>query len=405
MMRSMFSGVSGLRNHQVRMDVIGNNIANVNTVGFKSSRVTFQEVFSQVIRGASSPTDTRGGTNPQQVGLGMTVAGIDTLHTQGNLQITGKMTDLSIQGNGFFILEQGGQQYYTRAGAFDVDGNGYLINPSDGSRVQGWMATSGTLPLRDVSSLGAVRISPGQTVAASATTALEYSQNLDAGAANGDTHVTSIDVFDSLGCKHNLVMTFTKTGANAWNWSCAVDGVAEENGTLTFAATGALTSSTGGPITINPTTGADPMSITPTFTGLTQYAGECTATTSGRDGYVMGSLESFTIDATGTVTGVFSNGETMILAQVAMASFANPAGLINKGGGMYADSNNSGVRQLGQAGTGGRGQIAPGALEMSNVDLSQEFTNMIVTQRGFQANSRIITTSDEMLQELVNLKR
>ena len=387
------------------MDVIGNNIANVNTVGFKSSRVNFQEVFSQVIRGASSPAEGRGGTNPQQVGLGMSVASIDTLHGQGNLQITSKMTDLAIQGNGFFVLEKGGQQLYTRAGAFDIDGEGYLINPADGALVMGWPATAGVLPLQDISNLGPVRISPGQIVPAASTDALEFGQNLDSGAAVGDTQVTSVDVFDSLGTPHNLEMTFTKTAANTWDWSAEIDGTAVGNGTLAFHPTGELDAVTGGPLTYNPTTGADPMTMNIDLAAITQYDGESTATVTTRNGYVMGSLESFTIDATGTVTGVFSNGETMILAQVATASFANPAGLLNFGSGMYGESNNSGVRLLGQAGTGGRGRIAPGALEMSNVDLSQEFTNMIVTQRGFQANSRIITTSDEMLQELVNLKR
>jgi flagellar hook protein FlgE len=401
--------VSGLRNHQVRMDAIGNNIANVNTVGFKAGRVTFEEVFSQVIRGASSPTDDRGGTNPQQIGLGVSVASIDTLFTQGNLQISGKMTDLSIQGNGFFVLRDAGQFVYTRAGAFDIDGDGYLINPSSGSRVMGWTADNGILPLRDASSLGPIRVALGQSIPAQATTSLAYSGNLDAGAGVGDQHVTSIDVFDSLGTKHTLVMTFEKTADNEWSWTADVQGLVlgGATGTLTFDANGDLTGTTGGPITFDPGTGAEPLSITPEFDAVTQYVSTSgsTCTTTGRDGYAMGALESFTIDAMGTITGVFSNGVTLPLAQVAIASFANPAGLINLGSSMYAESNNSGVRQLGQAGNGGRGQIAPGALEMSNVDLSQEFTNMIITQRGFQANSRIITTSDEMLQELVNLKR
>lgn len=404
MMRSMFAGVSGLRNHQIRMDVIGNNIANVNTVGFKTSRVTFQEVFSQMIRGAGSPTPEQGGTNPQTVGLGMSVAGIDVQHTQGNLQTGGKMTDLAVQGGGFFVLERAGQLSYTRAGAFDVDGLGYLVNPADGSRVLGWSATAGVLPLADRSGLGPIVISPGQTVPATATDAITFARNLDASGAVGAQHVISIDVYDSLGSRHNMTLTYAKTGTNAWSWTATVGAATVGTGTLTFADTGELTGSTGGPITFSPT-GAAPMSITPDFDAMSQYAAASTATATGRNGYVMGSLESFSIDNTGTITGVFSNGETMILAQVALVSFANPAGLVSRGGGSYAESNNSGVPQLGAPGTGGRGSIAPNSLEMSNVDLSQEFTNMIVTQRGFQANSRIITTSDEMLQELVNLKR
>lgn len=407
MMRSMFSGVSGLRNHQVRMDVIGNNIANVNTVGFKSGRVTFQEVFSQVIRGASSPGEELGGTNPQQVGLGMAVSSIDTLFTQGNLQMTGKMTDLAIQGNGFFVLEDGGQNAYTRSGAFDIDGAGYLIDPSSGRRVLGWVASGGILPTGDVSNLSAVRISPGQNVPAKASGALAYGGNLDASSAAGDKHVTSIDVIDSLGARHTIVMTFEKTADNQWSWSASSGELTlgGATGTLTFGVTGALTASTGGPITFTPGNGSDAMTIAPDFGGVHQYVSTSTASATSRDGYGVGALVSFTIDSTGTITGVFSNGVTLPMAQVAVASFANPAGLLNRGGSLYSGSNNSGVPQLGSAGTGSRGQIAPGALEMSNVDLSQEFTNMIVTQRGFQANSRIISTSDEMLQELVNLKR
>lgn len=403
----MFSGVSGLRNHQVRMDVIGNNIANVNTVGFKAGRVTFQEVFSQVIRGTSPPDDELGGTNPQQIGLGMAVSSIDTLFTQGNLQMTDKMTDLAIQGNGFFVLEDGGQFAYTRAGAFDIDGAGYLIDPGSGRRVLGWAADAGILPMRDVSNLGPVRISPGQSVPAKPTSALTYGGNLNAGAAIGDKHVTSIDIFDSLGAKHTLVMTFEKTADNQWSWTAAVGEIVLGGaaGTLTFGPTGELTVSTGGPITFDPGNGADSLSIAPDLANVNQYVSNSTCSAVSRDGYGVGVLVSFTTDPAGTITGVFSNGVTLALAQVAVASFANPAGLINQGGSLYRESNNSGVRQLGQAGTGNRGQIASGALEMSNVDLSQEFTNMIVTQRGFQANSRIISTSDEMLQELVNLKR
>jgi flagellar hook protein FlgE len=403
----MFSGVSGLRNHQVRMDVIGNNIANVNTVGFKAGRVTFQEIFSQVIRGVSSPDEDLGGINPQQVGLGMAVSSIDTLFTQGNLQMTGKMTDLALQGNGFFVLADGGQTAYTRSGAFDVDGAGYLIDPASGRRVLGWIADGGILPPGDASNLAPVRITSGQSLPAKATSAFAYGGNLDASASVGDKHVTSTEVIDSLGARHTAVVTFEKTAANQWSWSAQVGELVlgGGTGTLTFGPSGALTASTGGPITFTPGTGADSLSLTPNFDGLHQYASSSTAGAVSRDGYGVGALVSFTIDSTGTITGIFSNDVTLPLAQVAMACFANPAGLINRGGGIYTSSNNSGVPQIGAAGTSSRGQIAPGTLEMSNVDLSQEFTNMIVTQRGFQANSRMISTSDEMLQELVNLKR
>ncbi len=481
MMRSLFAGVSGLRNHQIRLDVIGNNIANVNTVGFKAGRLNFQEVFNQTIRGAASPQGGRGGTNPQQIGLGMSVASIDTVQTQGNLQISGKMTDLAVQGAGFFMLGEAaaGQKpeprYYTRDGSFDLDSEGYLIQPANGLKVLGWMADDqGALPVKDKDNLGFLQVAVGRSKSPTATTTLRYSHNLEATATPGSSFVTSVDVYDSLGNIHSVTMNFqkgrqntftgdgstvtftlsplpvlngtevvtvngvTKTrgvdyninyatgqvtfttapaagdsivigymdGQNRWYWTASWKGTAVGSGDLDFSNSGAFVGQTGGPITFTPTNpDAATLSITPDFSKLTSYASASTASATYRDGYPMGALETFTIDSTGTITGVYSNGLTQVIGQVALASFSNPGGLIKAGENLYTESNNSGIKQVGEAATGGRGRISPGTLEMANVDLSQEFTSMIVTQRGFQANSRVITTSDEMLQELVNLKR
>ncbi len=404
MMRSMYTGVSGLRNHQIRLDVIGNNIANVNTVGFKRSRTTFQDIFYQTMRGASSPQGGRGGTNPIQVGLGMSVGSVDTIHSQGNLQTTGKMTDLAIQGSGFFILSDGDNTYFTRAGNFNRDQLGYLVNPSDGLRVQGWMASGGVFPALTEDNLTDIRIPIGETVGAKATTRIAYDQNLDAATTVGTGYLKPVQVFDSQGTTHTVTVTFTKTGANAWDWSAEVGGVPAGNGTITFDTDGRFLNQTGGPVVFDAGQAGN-VTIDLDFSGVTQYAGSTTVQASERDGYPMGTLESFKIDANGVITGVYSNGQSQKLAQVALANFSNPGGLSKLGRNLYQESNNSGISQIGQAGTGGRGTIAPGSLEMSNVDLAKEFTDMIVTQRGFQANSRIITTSDEMLQELVNLKR
>ncbi|MEW6723378.1 MAG: flagellar hook protein FlgE [Bacillota bacterium] len=407
MMRSLFAGVSGLRNHQIRMDVIGNNIANVNTMGFKAGRVSFQEVFNQTIRGASSALGNRGGTNPQQVGLGMNVGSIDTLQTQGNLQLTGKMTDMAIQGNGFFVLNSGAGLVYGRAGNFDLDANGWLTNPGNGMKVMGWMAnTNGVLPVTDESNLSELRIPVGQPIAGKATTQVVYSQNLDSRTAAGSSWVTSVGVYDEKGATHAVTVTFTRTGTpNQWDWSASGTGVTG-SGIVTFNPDGSYASMTGGPIVVDLTAeGTTDISFGLDLGRMTQGAEPSTASAVERDGYPMGSLETFTIDASGTITGVFSNGLNQKLGQIAVCSFSNPGGLLRQGDNVYVESNNSGLRQIGQAGTGGRGIIAPGSLEMSNVDLSLQFTDMIITQRGFQANSRIITTSDEMLQELVNLKR
>lgn len=419
MMRSMFAGVSGLRNHQTRMDVIGNNIANVNTIGYKKARVTFQDILSQNIRGASSPTATRGGTNPMQVGLGMTINTIDTIHTQGSSETTGKVTDMMVDGDGFFIVGDGTNRFYTRAGNFDFDAVGNLINTS-GLLVQGWMADSqGNIDT--TVAISGIKIPKGQSIQPKATENATFVNNLDAGTPQYDNTVTppvgvvatTLEIYDSLGNAYNLPIEFRKT-ANSNEWSVVVD----PQGTFTAATLAVTTTSNlifdgngnykAGDLTIdltNFTNGANDQSIKVDLTKITQYAGESNVEPNFQDGYASGVLNGYAIDSSGVITGQFSNGLTKQLAQVALANFNNPAGLMKVGGNLFTQSNNSGNAQIGAAGTGGRGEISPGKLEMSNVDLSQEFTDMIITQRGFQANSRIITVSDEMLQELVNLKR
>ena len=745
MMRSMFAGVTGLRNHQIRMDAIGNNIANVNTVGYKASRVSFQDTLNQTLRGASAPTTNRGGINALQVGLGMNLASIDVLHTQGNLQNTGKITDCSIQGDGFFILSDGHKEYYTRAGNFNMERDGRLVNPSNGLIVRGWMADingaiNTNMPITNI------RIPVGQTIAPIATTQIEFGGNLAAntnvnleymtqsitdasgdhsatityslkpigfneyeyeavvqggsitngagykgilklnengviisnspggsfevtptngtpvlitgpeigqlmgdsfkahatgtlqrstltgftgvapfqfedtlvdvegnvaylqyqitatsipnrfqwrivedpaypsstdiieggigtfewdssrgiynvsdvttivrsttagalditinppsamsgpptftvverapeiipagvvnipgfagaddytydlknaagellttlkfnvteptagtyswtlstdngsilsggsgsfgGTLSGDDTVIRLDngvtitlgampnaatpafgvcrivgedagqvqitipkpvmtmtrVYDSLGNDHLLITTATKVDDNSWIWS-TVDEYDNPigGGRITFSNEGELISYTGGPITFTPP-GALTVRVNPDFSDLSQYAGALDNermalsdfTSPYQDGYPMGQLQGFNIDKSGRIVGVFSNGMNQNLGQLAVASFTNPAGLTRVGDTMFEESSNSGQPQVGQAGQGSRGTITPGTVEMSNVDLSQEFTDMIMTERGFQSNSRVITTSDEMLQELVNLKR
>lgn len=412
MMRSMFSGVTGLRNHQVKMDVIGNNIANVNTVGFKKSRVTFQDTLSQTMRGAASPQGNRGGTNPMQVGLGMTIASIDTIHSSSSAEYTGNMTDLSIEGDGYFIVGDGLDMFYTRAGNFGFDENGNLINTANGLKVMGWQDTEKHEVPTDKSpqSIGSIEIRKGMMIPASATTEISFAKNLNAETENNGTYSLPFKVYDSLGCAHNLTIEFEKTNANEWGYNITstdsnVTNIANNTGTITFDNDGNCNIPAGGTMTFDLANGADNMSLSIDFSGITQYAKETNVDLSYQNGYPAGTLTDITIDTAGVITGIFDNGYNRQLAQVALANFDNPAGLIKAGQNMYRYSNNSGEPQIGESGTSGRGAIAPGYLEMSNVDLSEEFTQMIITQRGFQANSRIITTSDEMLQELVNLKR
>ncbi|HET7276016.1 MAG TPA: flagellar hook protein FlgE [Longimicrobiaceae bacterium] len=413
-MRSLFSGVSGLRNHQIRMDVIGNNVANVNTVAFKAGRVTFKEGFAQLLRGASAPQGEQGGINPAQIGLGMEVGSVDTLFNQGNLESTGNNTDLAIQGDAFFVVAKGDQRFYTRAGNFVLDAEGRLVSGTNGMRVQGRMATEGVLG----QTIEDITLPTGQTTPASASTMATIGGNLDASAAVGAEVSTSITVYDSLGDEHELKIDFTKTAANQWSWtvdntSLGTPPPAVTNGTgvLDFDGSGNLTTAVPLPtMSWTPTNGADAFSVdlnlgAGSSAGLTQFAGASNAVLKDQDGYTAGSLQSFVIDPTGTITGAFSNGTSLVLGQIAIADFNNPGGLVRAGDNMYNISPNSGDPMVGFASADSESSIASGVLEMSNVDLTQEFTSMIIAQRGFQANGRVITSADEMLQEVVNLKR
>ncbi len=413
MMRSLFSGVSGLKNHQVRMDVIGNNIANVNTLGFKAGRVTFKEGFAQLLEGASSPSEGQGGTNPRQLGLGMQIGSMDTIFTQGNLETTGALTDLAIQGDAFFVVSRGNENMYTRAGNFELDADGRLVSSTNGYRVQGRMAVDGAL----TQSVGDLRLPVGQQSRASATSLASIGGNLNASAEIGTQVESAITVYDNQGSQHELKVVFEKSAANEWTLTVdesELGGTVSMNGSnvLTFDPdTGLLTAPSSDPtISFTPTGATAAVDITLQLgaghvAGLTQYAGTTSAALQEQDGHTAGTLQGFSIDRTGTILGAFSNGTSMVLGQIAMASFNNPGGLTRSGDNLYSISGNSGAPQVEFASENSASSIASGALEMSNVDLTQEFTNMIVAQRGFQANSRVITSTDEMLQEVVNLKR
>lgn len=280
MMRSMFAGVSGMRSNQMLMDVVGDNIANVNTSGYKASRVVFQDTLSQLLRDGSAGSASAGSTNPSQVGLGVHVGAVDTIQTQGAIQNTGRATDLAIQGAGMFVMDVNGTQMYTRSGSFNVDANNHLVD-SSGSMLMGWSATGGVLP----------------------------------GIAGAPTDL-QIPADDGAGNK----------------------------------------------------------------------------------------LQSFSIAEDGKITGVYG-GTPLVVGQVAMASFSNAAGLVAMGDGHFRAGPAAGTPQYDVAGASGIGTLSAGALEMSNVDLAQEFTNMMIAQRAFQANTKVITSADDMLQDLVHLKR
>lgn len=393
MLRSLFSGISGLRSHQTMLDVTGNNIANVNTTGYKSSQTQFQDTLSQVLQNAGAPQAGVGGTNPAQVGLGVRVAGITTNFTQGAAQLTGRSTDMMIQGDGFFVVSKGGQNFYTRAGSFDFDSSGQMVLPGDGALVQGWAAVNGVVDTN--TALTDLRVPTGALMPARATTKAPFAGNLQQDAAVGTILDRTVKAYDATGNARQIALTFTKS-ATGWSLA-ATDGAATVTpGALTFdPTTGALTSA--GTFTLG--------GVNVDISKITGFAGLDSVKPGIQDGYSAGQLQSFALGADGTITGAFSNGLKQVIGRMALAGFNNPAGLSKAGGSLYTTSVNSGDPQVGIAGGAGRGTLAGGALEMSNVDLSSEFTQLIIAQRGFQANSRVITTSDEVLQELVNLKR
>lgn len=423
MIRSMFSAVSGLRNHQTMMDVVGNNISNVNTSGFKSSTTVFQDVLSQVLRGGGAATALQGGTNPATVGLGSRVAGITTNFSQGALQLTGRATDFAIQGDGFFAVNQGGNVLYTRAGSISADALGRLVT-QDGAFLQGWQgnATGGINTNGPITNLV---IPVGDIIAPVQTGTVQLGGNLPSTADVGDVIANSVEVYDQQGNPVTVRFEFTKTAANSWNAvyrfvdatgvlqpTPPAAGAAITGGALTFGADGELTSGfnltiPGG--TVPGFAAADDITVNLGGAGapnrLTQFGEMSTLAVLDQDGSAAGSLQSFTVGQDGTILGAYSNGRNRAIGQIAMATFNNPEGLEKVGGSNYRATVNSGLPQLGVAGQGGRGLISVGTLEMSNVDLAAEFTNLIVAQRGFQANSRVVTTSDELLQEVVNLKR
>ena len=389
MLRSLYSGISGLRAHQAMLDVTGNNIANVNTAGFKASSTQFQDTLSQMTQGAGAPQAETGGTNPAQIGLGVRVAGVSTNFSQGSSQNTGRATDMMISGDGFFITSKAGQQLYTRAGAFDMDAAGRLVSP-DGGILQGWSAANGAV--NPGGPVGPIALSPNTTSAAVATTKASLDGNLPSDAVVGTSVERQVKVYDADGASRSLTLTFSRS-AGGWDVAGTDAKGATGTSTLTFA-NGALTS--GGAMIVG--------GITVDMSTVTGFAAMSTLTVGSQNGSEAGKLESFTLGGDGSLIGSFSNGAKQVLARVALARFTNPGGLEKAGSSTYVATANSGAAQLGAPGDAGLGTLTAGALEMSNVDLSQEFTNLIVAQRGFQANARIITTSDEVLQELTNLK-
>lgn len=543
LLNSLIAGVSGLRNHQAMMDVIGNNIANVNTIGFKGSRVTFSDTFNQFIRAGSNPTSANGGTNSFQIGLGMKINSIDRNWNQGTFERTGITTDLALQGPGMFILKNNGETYFSRSGAFTIDASGNLVNPANGAIVQGKMATKdGVVP--PGTNLEDIILDPTMRLPAVATTKISWGGNLDSTATitrsenyvqsgninsklsvgetitdsniifdewgneytfesvyektadntynlsyeikdtdgnvvldsggtmevvfdattgkmttidgapaaaisiadsslglefnydptevtqtdNTSTVASTVDdnreptivngsltVYDSLGNAHTLTIKFTKISDNNWNWKAEVPetsgALSGNKGTMSFNADGSINTISPNPplLTFTPAGGASSAIVEidfgSGFNGITQTSQDAVVSALSQNGSAAASLTNFSIDQNGFIVGVFSNGQSKKLAQIMLASFSNLNGLSSVGENMFSISANSGEPIIGEPGESSGTTIQAGVLEQSNVDLSEEFTKMIVSQRGFQASARVITTSDQLLQEITNLIR
>jgi flagellar hook protein FlgE len=416
MIRSMYTAISSLSLQQKYLDVVSNNLANANTTGYKAGRVLSQDQFSQMMSPGSAPTATQGGVNPTQIGLGVNLGYISSNFTQGVLQSTGRNMDLGIQGDGFFIYGKDNRRY-SREGSMSLDMDGNLVNSASGLRTQGWQADATgkidtDLPVDDI------KIDTEKTLAkASANVVL--GGNLSSTATSATPITISMGVYDSLGALQTAQVRFTRGGTaavptNTWTWQVmdtttvpAVPGTGD--GTITFDANGQidLTASVpGADVDVPVSSGADPLAPTIDFSKLTQLASANSVTVTSQDGLSAGTVSDVYISPdSGIISLTYSNGMTEQVGQVALARFTNPAGLMKSEGTSFTAGLNSGDAQVGTASSGGRGSIASSYLEASNVDMAQEFTNMILAQRGFQASSRVITTSDEILQELVNLKR
>jgi flagellar hook protein FlgE len=424
MIGSLYSGISGLKANTSAMSVIGDNIANVHTTGFKSSNVSFANVFSSSL-----------GQSDMQVGRGVTMSGIAANWNSGTMETTSTVTDLAINGQGMFIVNDsaGTAQYYTRAGQFEFDNEGYLVN-EDGFYVQGYpIDTSG-----NVGALSNISLPSGMSVP-SATTEITMGLNLDASAADTDTYDTTVTVYDSLGNPVDLTFNFERndppTGAGAIEWEyyvtssggATITPATGSRNIISFTSAGALdlTNSTavtasatgdgyGQAIAISGLTPAANMSVVWRFadtTGaatdgtVTGYSGNSTKNSQTQNGYPTGMLQGVSVDEDGVFTGLYSNGTMLSFAQVALADFASYSGLLKQGSNLFTSSLASGQAVILAPNQGGVGSVAPSSLEMSNVDLADEFVKLITTQRAFQANSKVITTSDEVLSDLINIKR
>ena len=431
LLTALSSGTTGLEASSLELSIVGDNISNANTVGFKAGRAAFEDALTQTVIGGTG-----------EIGLGSRLQSVQKILTQGALNSTGIATDLALQGNGFFVVRgnHNGQtaDFFTRAGQFTVDKDGFLVSLA-GMRVQGFSADS----------TGAIGAQPGDLLVGTASALPRQTANITvkanlqsdaavlatpfdpASPASSSNFSTSMTVYDSIGSAHGVQVFFSKTAAGAWDWHAMTDTSALTpavppnpnalteiaGGTLAFDTSGRLSAVTQDPaLTFNPIGAVQGQTLAFNFgdpttaggsglLGISQFSSQSASTFIGQDGFGSGQLASIRIDSTGNINGVFTNGQTRVLGQVAVAGFSGPDQLERVGGNLFQQTQGSGQPVIGAPGAGGRASIISGSLEQSNVDLAEQFVRLIAAQRAFQANSKTITTADQLLSELIALKR
>lgn len=431
---ALFTGTTGLQANSSALDVIGNNLANLNTTGFKSQRTMFQDSLYQALSTGSPGNATTGGTNPEQVGFGVVVGSIGSQFSQGVVTPTGRSLDAAIQGAGYFVLANGNKTVFSRAGSFDIDANGYLVDPSTGFLVQRYGLVGDPTPTSpgfQIAGDNRIHVPFGAGAPGVPTANVNLQGNLSStlvanDPANG-TRTAAMQVFDSLSTSQTLTLTFSKTAANTFNLTATIPGATitypdnladptQPPAPITFNTDGTIA----GPTLADPTKaqlrlnvaglpGTTPQDIILNLGtigqagGVTQFGGVSTIAAVTQDGLASGVLTAVSIDNGGSVQGQFSNGRTMALAQLAVAGFNNEGGLIRSGANYFTTGAGSGEAIVGVARDGGRGAVQGGALEGSNVDVATEFSRLIVAQRGFQVNAKTVTAVNETLQTLANI--
>ena len=407
---SLFTGVSGLRSNAEALNVIGDNIANVNTIGFKGSKAVFSDVFSTLLAN---------GDTTSQVGRGAQLQSVLQSFNQGAFESSSNALDLAVDGSGFFTVNNGVGNFYTRNGQFRLNDQG-VVQASTGETLQGFQITNGVTSsaLTDID-LAGVQSSPVPT------TTFTLGANLNAASSGGTTFTSPVTIFNSVGSQVILSLAFTKaTTGNTWNFvATPSEGTVSSGGTgsVTFDTTGQISSLNGGGIadlsividysSANPPAATQTLnwdlvdSVGATNRKLTGFAAQSNNNSLVQDGFPTGTLLGLSTNSDGVISGLFNNGQSENLFQVALADFLSPVGLSRVGNNLFAESGQSGQPIIGTANTGGFGGILGSSLELSNVDLASEFVTMIQTQQAFQAAARVITTTDDLLTETINLVR